>query len=159
MTGPELKTIREGLGLSVPSLAKLANVQERTVRYWESGKNPVPTDVAALINKIDNEIQKTSDQALLHFIDSKTSTNNVKNVVLLRYKTDEDLWQYQESFTPLPATCHAAMLNRVRLGIIKNGGTVQIVFFEPEKYEIWRNKQGLADSAGTRAAWGTISIK
>lgn len=159
MTSAELKTKREGLGLSVPFLAKLANVQERTVRYWESGKNPVPNDVENLINRIDKIIQNAAEQAVLQFVDARTSVNNVKNVVLLRYKTDEDLWDYQKDFAPLPATCHAAMLNRVRLGVEKNGGKVEIVYFEAENYELWRKEQGLDDSAGTRAAWGTIKIK
>ena len=51
MTPAELKTVREACGLPQSWLAHRAQVNERTVRYWESGKSSVPDDVAAWLER------------------------------------------------------------------------------------------------------------
>ena len=43
MTGGELQTIREYLGLTGEDLARLVEVAPRTVRAWEAGTVPIPT--------------------------------------------------------------------------------------------------------------------
>ena len=64
MTPAELKTIREACGLSQAWLAQRAQVNERTVRYWESGKSTVPDDVATLV--LDAAYEATLLAALIH---------------------------------------------------------------------------------------------
>ena len=43
MTSAELKTLRESLGLPVQWLAERANVQRRSVEYWEAGRSKCRT--------------------------------------------------------------------------------------------------------------------
>ena len=51
----------------------------------------------------------------------------------------------------LPATCHAALINRARLALLDAGCTAKIVWMEPGKYSKWLN--GRKDSEVLRAAW------
>src|SRR3546814_1499304 len=69
MNGPTLKTVREALGLSVPWFASFCNVQERTVRHWESGRNSVPSAIATGIRSLEKAsaelVEQLVDQARL----------------------------------------------------------------------------------------------
>jgi DNA-binding XRE family transcriptional regulator len=49
MTGDELATMRQACGLSRGDLATVVDVQNRTVKFWENGRIPVPQDVADVI--------------------------------------------------------------------------------------------------------------
>lgn len=42
MTGGELQTVREYLGLTGDALAAILEVDPRTLRAWESGRYPIP---------------------------------------------------------------------------------------------------------------------
>lgn len=50
MNAPTLRATREMVGMSVRRLAQLADVQERTIKRWESGTTPVPDDVAQIVS-------------------------------------------------------------------------------------------------------------
>lgn len=60
MNGPTLGALRQLLHFSIPEAARLLaasperpqGVQERTWRYWESGKVPVPADIAAQVRDV-----------------------------------------------------------------------------------------------------------
>lgn len=43
MDGGEFQTIREYLGLTADVLAGILKVGARTIRAWESGRDPIPT--------------------------------------------------------------------------------------------------------------------
>lgn len=60
MTPAELKTLRESLGLPVQWLAERANVQRRSVEYWEAGRSKVPDDVAELMLQIDAQFAEAT---------------------------------------------------------------------------------------------------
>jgi transcriptional regulator with XRE-family HTH domain len=64
MTSEELKTLREACGLSQRHLSDMAAVNERTVRYWESGKSTVPEDVEALVAQLDETLETAALAAL-----------------------------------------------------------------------------------------------
>lgn len=49
MNGVTLRALREMVGMSVRDLARLADVQERTIARWERGASPVPDDVARIV--------------------------------------------------------------------------------------------------------------
>ena len=51
MDAATMKALRETVGMSVSTLARLARVQERTVRRWETGAAPVPEDVAEIVER------------------------------------------------------------------------------------------------------------
>jgi hypothetical protein len=150
MNGAEFKTIREACGLSVPDMAKLAisprtgePVGERTVRYWESGTVPVPDDVAQLLEQLDAKL--TQEAGDISTATSQTVTH------IVRYRENEDLWHFRPDMKGMPATCHAALINRARLALQMSGRTTRIIWMEPGEYRKWL--AGRKDSEALRAAW------
>lgn len=152
MTGAELKTIRESLGLPLQWVADQAGVQLRSAQYWESGQRSVPEDVADMVRRIDRAIWHRVAEAVGQISAAADEVGNLpEQIDLLRYRTDADLWRYQPDFAPLPATCHGMMLARFAREIQPLGVTVSIVYMQPDRYEVWL--AGRADSAALRAAW------
>lgn len=129
MTPAELKTIRESLGLPVQWLAERANVQRRTVEYWEAGRSPVPADVAALILQIDAQFAEATRQALA-VVDEQTEKQGQppETVRLYRYRDDAELWAARPDMRGLPVTAHAALLARVRLALQDRGQAAEIEY-------------------------------
>lgn len=148
MTPAELKTTREALCLTVTWLAEQAGVQERTVRHWESGRNQVPADVAALVGRIDADINEAVRQAcdIVAAADLPVST-----VTLIRYKTDSDLWDHRSDMHGLPATTHGSMLYRLRRALSGIGVESRIVYMDSESYRAWL--AGRPNTESMRAAW------
>jgi transcriptional regulator with XRE-family HTH domain len=152
MTPAELKTIREAIGLTVPDLAALAGVQERTVRYWESGRSAVPDDVQAQVLKIDSWLSEQAREALATVRALASDVGALpESIHLLRYRESADLWRSQPAYKPLPVTVHAAALARTRAALADLHVRSVIVYMEPGEYSRWL--QGRSDSAELRAAW------
>lgn len=126
MTSAELKTLREACGLSQGWLASRAGVNERTVRYWESGKSTVPDDVAALIAEIDETLDHAAMEAAEQARDLVAAHGKPIAVTLFRYASDAELWEARKDMSGLPATCHAALLARARRRLIEDGQAVEI---------------------------------
>ena len=118
MNSATLKTMREACGLSVTDLAKLIpslkapgeTVKERTVQYWEKGRNNIPDDVAETIQNIDAELNLMVDSYM------EALPKDSYSVTLYRFKDVEDFWRLYPKMANLPVTCHAAMLNRILSG-------------------------------------------
>ena len=159
MNGAEFKTLREACGLTVPDMAKLAvsprtgePVGERTIRYWESGSVPVPDDAATMLKQIDVMLSQSASQAMETWrAAAKEHGQGPDMVYLVRYRENEDLWKYRPDMKGLPATCHAALINRVRLALWEVGCATQIVWMEPAEYSKWLD--GRKDNESMRAAW------
>lgn len=159
MTAAEMRTLREALGLPATWLAAQAQVQERTVRHWESGRNAVPGDVAAMLRRIDAAFDTSAGEAVRQYADAALSTAGApQEVVLLRYRTDDDLWLSLPDMRPLPATAHAAMLHRAWKALAARGAAVRIVYLDVEDYEAWRATNGRDDGPSVRAEWAAASL-
>lgn len=52
MTGPRLAALRHRLGWSTNELAKQLDVNPRTVRAWNSGRDPVPVGVMLELDEL-----------------------------------------------------------------------------------------------------------
>jgi hypothetical protein len=158
MTPAELKTLRESLGLPVAWLAQRAAVHDRSVRYWESGHAPVPDDVAQLMTSLE----ATAWDVVLGFSKEIKETPDAvgglpEEVVLLRYKTDEDLWAFHPDFKGLPVTFHASILSRVRRLLWEYQIPSVIEFMDPRAYREWL--AGRVDSEDLRVAWaGSLKV-
>lgn len=159
MTPAELKTLREACGLSLPQLAALCQVQERTARYWESGKTSVPTDVQNRVYNLDVQLTLIANQAI------KTVASVIQrqgkapaNITLLRYRTDADLDRFHPS--PTLATCytstHAAMLYRIYNTLQRESIPCRIVYMEPEAYTAWLKSTAQTDTEATRSTWAAL---
>ena len=148
MTSAELKTIRESLGLTVTWCCIQQSVQERTWRHWESGRNQVPDGVADFIGKIEHLVNQSVDQAVSVV---NLTPNKPESVVLVRYRNDEDLWNYRKDMESLPATLHAAIISRVRRKLWEIGVPSTIQYMDEDCYIEWLDGRG--DSESLRAAW------
>lgn len=148
MTPAELKTLRESLGISAQWVADQAGVRLRTVQYWEAGKMPVPEDVAALLTRIDEQYERAVGAALAAL---KEAPQQPTEVVLLRYRTDADLWRFRPDMEPLPSSSHAALLSRVRRALWTAGMPSVIEYMEPDEYMAWLGKR--RNNEAMRAAW------
>ena len=129
MTSAELKTLRESLGLPVQWLSERANVQRRSVEYWEAGRSRVPADVAELLLQIDAQFAEATRQALA-VVDEQTAKQGrpPKTVRLYRYRDDAALWEARPDMRGLPVTAHAALLARVRIALQDRGQSVAIEY-------------------------------
>jgi len=77
ITPAELKTVREGLGLTIGDLAVLAGVSERTARYWESGqqgRTTTPPDVAQMVWEIDRQVTAAAIETRTMFLAQTNET-------------------------------------------------------------------------------------
>ena len=158
MTPAELKTLREKWGLSTNWLAEQADVRARTVQFWESGRSAVPEDVAALMMITDMRLESIVDAAV-EYITSLDQPPT--DVVLVRYKTDEDLWYYRPDMIEFPARTHGIVLalTKSEIEIAIEDVNVRIVYLEPEQYEAWLKLTQKKDNEQTRAEWaGTLEI-
>lgn len=150
MTGADLKTLRESLGLPAQWVADQAGVRLRTAQYWESEGFRVPEDVAARLSDIDRRFDEVAAAA----VEEWQTHGRDGEVVLLRYKTDADLWQFRHDMKPLPASSHAALLSRARRKLEAAGASVSIRYMEPTAYLSWlENKE---DTELARAEWAAM---
>lgn len=123
MTGAELKTAREALNLSVSFCSSYfknkenKSILERTWRFWEAGGGNIPEEIekgminlAYLMNK---SIVQGVEQAIL-----LSKKHKIDEVVLYRYKTDQELWSNNNDKTfkklGLPASFHARILHFIK---------------------------------------------
>lgn len=158
MTPAELKTLRAACGLSLPHLAALSGVQERTARYWESGQTIVPADVSAMITQLDAQLSQAAQQGVSTVTDYASAHPGQKlaDVVLIRYKTDADLHRFRPDMRGLPTTSHAAIIYRARSLLARSGIPCRIVFMDPDDYINFRGLR--QDTESTRAEWAALQI-
>lgn len=151
MNGPTLKTVREALGLSVPWFANFCNVQERTVRHWESGRNSVPSAIATGIRSLEKAsaelVEQLVDQARLIIQQHGMPTGAIP---VVRYADDDDLKHYQPRMAGLPATFHAAAIARARW-ILSNEVEIEARTLDSAAYEAWLRSTNQKDSPQVRA--------
>ena len=161
LTGAELQTLREACHLSRDELGQLCDVAARTVKHWENGRAGVPADVAALVARLDATIQRAADQGA-DVIGAGVLAHGgaaPADVVLIRYRTAEDLARYRPDMAGQPAAVHGAIV--ARLAALMRGNIpapVRIVWMNPADYEAWRFHRQQPDSEATRAAWAADQL-
>lgn len=156
-TGAELQTQREALHLTRDDLATLAGVQARTVKHWESGRAGVPADVAELLNRMETAIHQASASHAEHVARMIRSAGHAPaDVVLIRYRTTEDLERFQPEMKGFPAGAHAAMVQRLAEALRSSHHIrPRIVWMDAEAYTAWRHAapDQRPDNSATRAQW------
>ena len=152
MTPAELKTIRESLGLPLQWVADQAKVQLRSAQYWESGQRSVPDDVAKMLLGLDEQFWQLVADYMAQVKEIVEENGALpEEVVLIRYKTDADLWKFHPEFRPIPANAHAALISRTRRGLWELGVPSIIEYMEPAEYKAWLN--GREDDEEMRSEW------
>lgn len=105
----EFKTLREAVGLSISTLVKVIDVDERSIRKWESGKKKLPEDVIKAVVGIDQLLTDTANIAFDEF-----QKNPQDKVTLHRYIEEEDYLNAHPEFEGLPITTYGVALFRLR---------------------------------------------
>lgn len=152
MTPATFATLREANGLPIPWLAAQLGVAERTVRYWATGRLAVPNDAAQLVQRL-NVTGVAAAQKAARLIDRQLSKTDgpFEPVVLVRYRTDRDLWRYRRDLDGLPAAYHGSIIARVMLLCEHLPAEVVTEWLDAEPYEAWLKATKQKDCETLRA--------
>jgi DNA-binding XRE family transcriptional regulator len=123
MHAAEFKTLREAVGLTISTLVKVIDVDERTIRKWESGKKKLPADVIESVVAIDQLLTDTANQLF-----NALNQQSVQSVVLERFIEEEDLLNAYPQFEGLPMTSYGVVLFRLRQKCLDAGFEVSIQY-------------------------------
>lgn len=123
----EFKTLRESLGLSISTLVKVIDVDERTLRKWESGKKQPPQGVVDTLEGFDALVNKTVVEIIDKHQESMRNGGQ-QGVVLERFIEAEDLAAAYPAFAGLPTMTFGVVLFRVRQKFIELGVPVSIIY-------------------------------
>lgn len=121
MSAAEFKTLREAVGLSISTLVKVIDVDERSIRKWESGKKKVPQDVFEKVVAIDNLLSNTASAEIEKFKAAPTDS-----VILYRFIDEDDLHEAHPEFEELPIMTYGAMIYRLRQKYLDLGVAVSV---------------------------------
>lgn len=158
LTGPDMKSIREGLLLSAQALtdrlkhAGLVPVGHvRTIQRWEEGARPVPNDIADYLLELEHRVGRMAVgfNNSIFFKEREGSPL----FAFLRYEDDAD---YPEAKEPHDHRLHAAALQRAQsaqLGMDETG--MHLVRFDREAFIAWRTGHHLPDDPSSRGQWAT----
>lgn len=123
----EFKTLREAVGLSISTLVNVIDVDERTLRKWESGKKQPPQGVVDSLEAIDALLNKTAAEIVAQHQESMKNGGQ-QGVVLERFIEADNLAAAYPAFAELPTTTFAVVLFRVRQKFIELGVPVSIIY-------------------------------
>ena len=123
----EFKTLRESLGLTISTLVKVIDVDERTLRKWESGKKQPPQGVVDNLVAFDDLVNKTVAEIFTAHQESMKNGGQ-QGVVLERFVEAEDMAAAYPAFAALPTMTFGVVLFRVRQKFIDLGIPVSIIY-------------------------------
>lgn len=96
MDGGELQMVREYLGLTIESLAGMLQVNPRTVRSWEAGRDPIPDRI-----RLETEqIETMTAQAVGELV---AALRDARDPAVVVYRRDEDMHTARPDTAHLPA--------------------------------------------------------
>jgi len=106
MPPAEIRSAREHLGLSHAELAAILAIDERSVRRWEVGTQPIHDGNARALRRI---VDITASTVRRHVIELRGRPQPI----LVTYRSDEDMWTDHPTFAPFPARWHRIIAARV----------------------------------------------
>ena len=135
MTPAEFKTVRESLNLSGRDMANILGLKsDRTIRFWESGRSPVPDGAAAVLIGIDTAVKHAVDRAVEREVEAIDEINRVPvstgKTTIYRYRDDGQFARLDpENYEALHyAKVHHAMIARLRVTLRRLGVRGEIVY-------------------------------
>lgn len=84
MTGGELQTIREWLGVSTEDLAARLGVRHDTVRHWESGRGRIPVRVRQEVEDLEEHTARAVD-------DLVAALRDARDPAVVVYRSTDDM--------------------------------------------------------------------
>jgi transcriptional regulator with XRE-family HTH domain len=103
MTGGELQTIREYLGLTGEQLAALLEVTPRTVRAWEAGTVPIPTARREGRVPVREAVERLEAYTATAVDDLVAALSDARDPAVVVYRTDADMHAARPDTAHLPA--------------------------------------------------------
>lgn len=150
MNGATLAALRRLLLFSVPEAARWVpvasdrpqGVEERTWNRWEAGRQPVPPNVAARMR----ELVAWADQAEAAGLATlaERAGDQPCDVALIWYAEADDFDGPAVMWRPQCAVV-------ARLAARFDG--IELVTFDAQAYQRWRQASELPDNSATRSAW------
>lgn len=96
MTGGELQTVREYLGLTGDALAAMLGVNPRTLRAWEAGRDPIPERVREEVEQIEADTAAAVGELV-------AALEDMRDPAVAVYRTDADMHAARPDATHLTA--------------------------------------------------------
>ncbi|WP_044109875.1 DUF1870 family protein [Mycobacterium canetti] len=96
MNGGELQMVREYLGLTIESLAGMLQVNPRTVRAWEAGRDLIPERVREEVETLE----AMTAAAVGELVDA---LHDARDPAVVVYRRDEDMHAARPGTEHLPA--------------------------------------------------------
>lgn len=96
MTGGELQTVREYLGLTGDALAGILGVQPRTLRAWEAGRDPIPYRVREEVEAVEAATARAVGEVVAGLRDARAPA-------VVVYRTDAEMHQARPDTAHLTA--------------------------------------------------------
>lgn len=96
MTGAELLTVSEGLGLNRRDLASVLGVAERTVSRWLDEQVPIPDGVRLQVEGIEAMTAENVGRVV-------AALQDARDVGVYVYRRSEDMWAERPDLAPYPA--------------------------------------------------------
>ena len=125
MTGGELQTVRESLGLSQATLAALLQVREDTVAHWERGRDPIPERVRLQVE----ELERMTDATVRQVVETLKDAQDPSVVV---YRTAKDVPADRPDVARMGARWWRHVVYRATRGV--SG----VVIGTPKELEAWK---------------------
>lgn len=96
MDGGELQMVREFLGLTADALAGMLDVNPRTIRSWEAGRDPIPERIRGEVE----QIEAMTATAVGELVDA---LHDARDPGALLYRRDTDMHAARPDTAHLPA--------------------------------------------------------
>lgn len=99
MSGAELRTIRQGLGVTVEWLATLLRIAPRTVTRWETGDQPIPPGIS---DEMQFLLGEATTEVVEHVASFTRPGQSPEAIVILNYAAAMPIgWQRAIAFRVL----------------------------------------------------------
>ena len=115
ITGAELRTRMDWLGLADRPMGALLGVRPDTVRRWITGKHPIPYRVGGELEALDQATGRVVGALV-------GALGGVRDPGVLVYRTDEDLWAAGVAPPPWPAAWWRMVVARAAVAAVEVQG-------------------------------------
>lgn len=131
MTPAEYRTLRQACFLSIRDAALFHQVGERTINYWESGRNGIPSGAVAEIRHLNDRIEAGVRNRLTLIAELDQTTSDVDSFNLFTYRTEGGYAGSTAAAEGLPLPAHQAMIARTLLRLRELGVPVLVTYADP----------------------------
>lgn len=152
MNGATLAALRRLLFFSVPEAARWVpvasdrpqGVEDRTWNRWEAGKVPVPANIAERMRELVNWADAAEQKALARL--GKLPSDQPFAPRLVWYAEADDFYEHPLYWRP-----HCAVMAR----LAAKYPSIELVQFDAQAYQQWRQAKTLPDDGTTRWVWAS----